>query len=225
MCHSCAAPYVGARGTGGHTRSTCAFGRKSRSAGTGKIFFRNDQLTMARASPCQLIVRDRGMKNRRPRPAWRAAGARAETRCAERDHGVAGANAAHISAHAITSCDAAQISPMHWIFHARRRFVERGARCALFMLLALRRLSRAFDPSVGRLLVTGTFSAVDAFFLHARPAEERVLCCGWSQHSPRISRRAIAPWDVANANAQHPSAGRRPPDGARPRALSRARGR
>ena len=144
MCHSCAAPYVGARGTGGHTRSTCAFGRESRSAGTGKIFFRNDQLTMARASPCPLIVRDRGMKNRRPRPAWRAAGARAETRCAEHDHGVAGANAAHISAHAITSCDAAQISPMHWIFHARRRFVERGARCALFMLGTLREKS---EPS------------------------------------------------------------------------------
>ena len=132
---------LGHAALGGHTRSTCAFGRKSRSAGTGKIFFRNDQLTMARASPCQLIVRDRGMKNRRPRPAWRAAGARAETRCAEHDHGVAGANAAHISAHAITSCDAAQISPMHWIFHARRRFVEGGARCALFMPGTLREKS------------------------------------------------------------------------------------
>ena len=163
VCHSCAAPYVGARGTGGHTRSTCAFGRKSRSAGTGKIFFRKDQLTMARASPCQLIVRDRGMKNRRPRPAWRAAGARAETRCAERDHGVAGANAAHISAHAITSCDAAQISPMHWIFHARRRFVERGARCALFMSGTLREKSEptpyprqvpVFSRLRGRLPIT-----------------------------------------------------------------------
>ena len=144
MCHSCAAPYVGARGTGGHTRSTYAFGRKSRSAGTGKIFFRNDQLTMARASPCRLIVRDRGMKNRRPRPAWRAAGARAETRCAGRNHGVAGADAARISAHTIISCDAAHISPTRPIFHARRRFVERGARCALFMLGTLREKS---EPS------------------------------------------------------------------------------
>ena len=141
VCRSCAALCAGTRGTGGHARRTCAFGRKSRSAGTGKIFFRNDQLTMARASPCQLIVRDRGMKNRRPRPAWRAAGARAETRCAERDHGVASANAARISTHTIISCDAAQISPTRPIFHARRRFVEGGARCALFMPGTLREKS------------------------------------------------------------------------------------
>ena len=97
---------------------------------------------MARASPCQLIVRDRGMKNRRPRPAWRAAGARAETRCAGRDHGVAGAGAASTSAHATTSCDAAQNSPTRPIFHARRRFVEGAARCALFMLCTRRAKSQ-----------------------------------------------------------------------------------
>ena len=96
---------------------------------------------MARASPCQLIARGRGMKNRRPRPAWRAAGARAGTRCAERDHGVAGADAARISAHAIISCDAAQNSPMRPIFHARRRLVGGAARSALFMLGTLREKS------------------------------------------------------------------------------------
>ena len=141
VCRPCAALYVGARGTGGHTRGTYAFGRESRSAGTGKIFFREDQRTMARASPCQLIARGRGMKNRRPRPAWRAAGARAGTRCAERDHGVAGADAARISAHAIISCDAAQNSPMRPIFHARRRLVGGAARSALFMLGTLREKS------------------------------------------------------------------------------------
>ena len=81
------------------------------------------------------------MKNRWPRPAWRAAGARAETRCAGRNHEVAGADAARISAHAIISCDAAQISPTRPIFHARRRFVEGGARCALFMPGTLREKS------------------------------------------------------------------------------------
>ena len=110
---------------------------------------------MARASPCQLIVRDRGMKNRRPRPAWRAAGARAETRCAGRNHGVAGAGAARISAHTIISCDAAQISPMHWIFHARRRFVEGGARSALFMFCTLRAKSKSSPYSCQVTILVG----------------------------------------------------------------------
>ena len=141
MCRSCAALCAGIRGTGRHARRTCAFGRETVTAGTEKFFFRKAWRIIACASPCPLIARDRCMKNRRPRPAWRAAGARAETRCAGRDHGVAGADAARISAHTIISCDTAHISPTRPIFHARRRFVEGGARCALYMSGTLREKS------------------------------------------------------------------------------------